>query len=88
MFARLAVIDCAAYPRMRWERACMHWKHVCLAAQAGMLVFSLCLGLRRIGSREIRDSTGAHLNQEARSGVIGHLAAPELASAGRRGPEP
>jgi hypothetical protein len=35
-----------------------------------------------------RGSAEAHLNQEARSGAIAHMAAPEPTLAGRRGPEP
>jgi hypothetical protein len=32
-----------------------------------------------------RGSTGAHLSKEVRSGAVGHVAAPELTSAGRCG---
>jgi hypothetical protein len=39
-------------------------------------------------SHGTRGSTGAHLVREARSGAEGHVAAPELTSAWRRGPGP
>jgi hypothetical protein len=34
-----------------------------------------------------RGSTRAHLSKEVRSGATGHMAAPELTSAGRCGPK-
>jgi hypothetical protein len=40
------------------------------------------------GSHVTRGSVRAHLSQEARSGAIGHMAASELTSAGKRGLEP
>jgi hypothetical protein len=40
----------------------------------------------RARRHETRDITGAHLDMEARSGAKGHVAAPELTSARRRGP--
>jgi hypothetical protein len=42
----------------------------------------------RARSRGTRGSTGAHLIKEARSRAEGHMAAPELTSARRRGPGP
>jgi hypothetical protein len=39
-------------------------------------------------SRGTRDNVGAHLSKEARSGAVGHVAAPELTSARGRGPGP
>jgi hypothetical protein len=41
-----------------------------------------------VRSHETHGSVGAHLSREARSGAIGHVAASEPISAGRRGPEP
>jgi hypothetical protein len=88
-------------------QARVRWKHACLAAQAGVLGFSLCL--RPAAQREppdtwqrwspsplggevrshmTRGSVGAHLSREARSGAVGHVAAPEPTSAERRGLEP
>jgi hypothetical protein len=40
----------------------------------------------RAWSHEIRDSAGAHLNREVRSGTEEHVSAPKLNSARRRGP--
>jgi hypothetical protein len=37
----------------------------------------------RVKSHRTRGSTGAHLNQEMRSGAVGHVAAPEPTLAGR-----
>jgi hypothetical protein len=42
----------------------------------------------RVLSHGTHGSTGAHLIREARSGAEGHVAAPKLTSARRRGPEP
>jgi hypothetical protein len=42
----------------------------------------------RVRSYETRGRAGAHFNREARSGAEGHVAAPNLTSARRRGPEP
>jgi hypothetical protein len=42
----------------------------------------------KVRSHSTRGSTGVHLSWEVRSGAIGHVAAPEPISAGRRGPEP
>jgi hypothetical protein len=39
-------------------------------------------------SHRTRGSAGAHLRQETRSGAIGHVAAPEPTSTGRRGLKP
>jgi hypothetical protein len=41
----------------------------------------------RARSRGTRGNIGAHLVKEVRSGAEGHVAAPELTSARRRGPE-
>jgi hypothetical protein len=41
-----------------------------------------------VQSHRTRDIIGAHLSREVRSGAIGHVAALEPTSAGRRGPEP
>jgi hypothetical protein len=41
-----------------------------------------------VQSHRTHGSAGAHLSWEVRSRAIGHVAASELASAGRRGPEP
>jgi hypothetical protein len=41
----------------------------------------------RARSRGTRGNIGAHLIKEVRSGAEGHVAAPELTSARRRGPE-
>jgi hypothetical protein len=41
----------------------------------------------RAPSRETSDSAGAHLSKEARSEATGHMVAPELTLARRRGPE-
>jgi hypothetical protein len=38
-----------------------------------------------IQGRETRDSVGAHLSKEARSGVVGHVATPKPTSVGRCG---
>jgi hypothetical protein len=40
----------------------------------------------KVRSRGTHDSAGAQLNKEARSENMGHMAAPELTSARRRGP--
>jgi hypothetical protein len=90
-----------------WKLARVCWEHVCLAAKAGLLDFSLCL--RPTTHREPRDtwqrrsptqsggevrshrthgSVRAHLNREARSRAIGHVAASEPTSAERRDLEP
>jgi hypothetical protein len=42
----------------------------------------------RAQSHVTRDSTEAHLVKEARTGVKGHVAAPELTSARKQGPGP
>jgi hypothetical protein len=42
----------------------------------------------RVRCHGIRGSAGAHLGREARSEAEQHVAAPELNSARRRGPEP
>jgi hypothetical protein len=44
--------------------------------------------MRPTGSRGTCASAGAHLSREVRSRIIGHVAATEPTSAGRRGPEP
>jgi hypothetical protein len=51
------------------KRARVRWEHACLAAQAGLLGFSLCL-------RPVNPQ-----------GATEHVAALELTSAERRGPE-
>jgi hypothetical protein len=38
-----------------------------------------------IQGRETRDSAGAHLSKEARSGAVGHVTAPKPTSVGRCG---
>jgi hypothetical protein len=102
MPARTSCRPCQA----SWKLARVRWEHACLAAQAGLLGFSLCL--RLVDHRETRDmwqrrslpqlggdvwshrtcsNTGAQLSREVRSGAIGHVAALEPNSAGRRGPE-
>jgi hypothetical protein len=43
--------------------------------------------LGRVQSCRTRDSVGAHLDKEARSGAVGHVAAPEPTSAERHGSE-
>jgi hypothetical protein len=84
----------------------MRWEYACLAAQVGLLGFSLYL--RPAAHREPRDmwqrqsspqsggevrshricgSAGAHLSQGARFGDIGHVAALDPTSVGRRDPE-
>jgi hypothetical protein len=42
----------------------------------------------KVRNRGVCGNAGAHLSQEVRSGAIGHMAALEPISAGRRGPEP
>jgi hypothetical protein len=41
-----------------------------------------------VQSHRIHDSAGAHLDREARSEAIGHVAVPKPTSARRRGPKP
>jgi hypothetical protein len=41
----------------------------------------------RPGGHGPRDSTGAHLSKEVRSGAAGHVAAPKPTSAGMYGPK-
>jgi hypothetical protein len=51
-------------------------------------LLELALQGGRAQSHGIHDSTGPHLGKEARSEADGHVAAPELTSARRRGPMP
>jgi hypothetical protein len=53
-----------------------------------MTAFLYSCGPQPAGSCGTRGSTGAHLVKEARSRDEGHVVAPELTSARRRGPGP
>jgi hypothetical protein len=58
-----------------WKLVCVRWEHACLAAQTGLLVFSLCS--RPTENYDIRGSAGAHLNRKVRFRGIGQLTALE-----------
>jgi hypothetical protein len=74
---------------------CSHTVAACPHVLQALTTLPACTSCRLMmtltsGALELwaRVSAGAHLRREARSRAIEHVAALELTSAGRRGPEP